>query len=51
MAKTNFYLEQFSARIGSFEVLTVLIIQLNKLGEVGFDWHVKICLFVKTRDI
>ena len=50
MAKTNFYLEQFSERIGCFEILTVLIIQLNELGEFGFDWHVKVCLFVKTRD-
>ena len=36
MADTKFYLEQLSGRIGCFKEITVLIVQLNELGEVDF---------------
>ena len=36
-AETKFYLEQITGIIGSFEELTVLIVQLNQLAEVNFD--------------
>ena len=37
MAEMNFYSEQFSGRVGCFEEITVLIVQLNGLREVCFD--------------
>ena len=42
MADANFYLEQFGEKIGCFEELTKLIVQLSELGEVAFEWLVKL---------
>ena len=37
MGTTNFYWQQLSGTIGSFEELTVFIVQLNELGRVNLQ--------------